>query len=74
LCPESLAELAVQLTMIDYLDLQTTSGLTSMLNNRYTLVGYRIPGFSVPTNQGCYVIYDSFGDPNCTVTPVTVDC
>ncbi len=74
LCPESRAELADQLTMIDYIDLTESGELTSQLNNRYTLVGYDIPGFSVPTNSGCYVIYDSFGNPNCTVTAVTVDC
>lgn len=74
LCPESRAELADQLTMIDYLDLNEAGGLTSQLNNQYTLVGYDIPGLNVPTNSGCYVIYDSFGDPNCTATPVTVDC
>lgn len=74
LCPESRAELADQLTMIDYLDLSEAGGLTSQLNNQYTLVGYDIPGFSVPTNSGCYVIYDSFGDPECTATVVTVDC
>lgn len=74
LCPESIAELGDQLTMIDFINLQTSSGLTSLLNNQYTLVGYDIPGFSVPTNQGCYVIYDSFGSPACTVTLVTEDC
>lgn len=74
LCPESRAELADRLTMIDYIELNTTEGMTSQFNNRYTLVGYDIPGFSVPTTSGCYIIYDSFGDPNCTVTTVTVDC
>lgn len=74
LCPESRAELGDQLTMVDYITLNEAGGLTSQANNRYTLVGYDIPGFSVPTNQGCYIIYDSFGDPNCTVTLVTVDC
>ncbi|TQV73715.1 prepilin-type N-terminal cleavage/methylation domain-containing protein [Aliikangiella marina] len=74
LCPESVAELADRLIMLDYVDLSVSAGLTSQQNNRYTLVGYDIPGFSAPTNQGCYVIYDSFGNPNCTVTPVTVDC
>ena len=74
LCPESIAEFADQLTMIDYIDLSVSAGLTSQENNQYTLIGYDIPGFAVPTNQGCYVIYDSFGTPNCTVTPVTVDC
>ncbi len=74
LCPESIAELGDQLTMIDFINLKTSGGLTSQINNQYTLVGFDIPGFSVPTNQGCYVIYDSFGSPNCTVTLVTTDC
>ncbi|MEM7208823.1 MAG: hypothetical protein AAF434_13445 [Pseudomonadota bacterium] len=74
LCPESIAELGDQLTMIDFINLQGSGGLTSQMNNQYTLVGYEIPGFSVPTNQGCYVIYDSFGAPDCTVTLVDVDC
>lgn len=74
LCPESRAELGDALTMIDFINLNTAGGLTSELNNQYTLVGYDIPGFSVPTDQGCYIIYDSFGDPNCTVELVTDDC
>jgi MSHA pilin protein MshA len=73
LCPESRAELGNRLTMADFLQLQS-NGLTIQINNQYTLVGYDIPGFSVPTNQGCYVIYDSFGNPNCTVIVVTSDC
>lgn len=73
LCPESRAELGNQLTMIDFVDL-VSEDITSQVNNQYTLVGYDIPGFSVPTNQGCYVIYDSFGFPDCTVTVVSVDC
>lgn len=74
LCPESAAELGDQLTMVDFINLQTAGGLSSQVNNQYTLVGYDIPGFSVPQNQGCYVIYDSFGSPDCTVTVVTADC
>lgn len=74
LCPESVAELGDRLTMIDFVNVQNVGGLSSQLNNQYTLVGYDIPGFSVPTNQGCYVIYDSFGNPDCTVTVVTADC
>jgi MSHA pilin protein MshA len=74
LCPESIAELGDALTMSDFISLNTTGGLSVQMNNQYTLVGYDIPGFSVPTASGCYVIYDSFGDPECTVTVVTVDC
>ena len=74
LCPESQAELGSAMTMLDFLDLDLTSNLSAQTNNQYTLIGYDIPGFSVPTNQGCYIIYDSFGDPECTVTVVDVDC
>jgi MSHA pilin protein MshA len=74
LCPESRAELGDRLTMIDFIQLQVSGELTFQLNNQYTLVGYQIPGFSVPINQGCYVIYDSFGFPDCTVRVVTDDC
>ncbi len=73
LCPESIAEIADQLEMLDFLNLSGTD-LTTAVNNQYTLIGYDIPGFTVPTNQGCYVIYDSFGNPDCTVTVVTDDC
>jgi MSHA pilin protein MshA len=59
--------------MLDFIELSGTN-LTSQINNQYTLIGYDIPGFSVPTNQGCYVIYDSFGNPDCTVSVVTADC
>ena len=74
LCPESVAELGDRMTMIDFINLNTAGGMSSLVNNQYTLVGFDIPGFSVPTNQGCYVIYNSFGSPSCTVTTVTVDC
>lgn len=74
LCPESRAEVGDRLTMLDFIDVNETGGLSSSLNNQYTLIGYDIPGFSVPTDSGCYVIYDSFGDPDCTVTLVTEDC
>lgn len=73
LCPESRAELGSRLTMLDFVEI-TGKDITTQLNNQYTLVGYDIPGFSVPTNTGCYVIYDSFGNPDCTVVVVSVDC
>jgi MSHA pilin protein MshA len=73
LCPESQAETGDRLTMLDFIEL--SGDMQSRTNNQYTLIGYDIPpGFSVPTNQGCYVIYDSFGNPDCTVTVVTADC
>ena len=73
LCPESEAETGDRLTMLDFIEL--SGDMQSRTNNQYTLIGYDIPaGFSVPTNRGCYVIYDSFGNPDCTVTVVTADC
>jgi MSHA pilin protein MshA len=72
LCPESLAEGADQLSMLDFLDL--SDDLETRITNQYTLIGYDLPSSGQPTNQGCYVIYDSFGQPNCTVTPVLADC
>ena len=74
LCPESIAELGDKMTMMDFINVNAGGSMTSEINNQYTLVGFDIPGFSVPTNQGCYVIYDSFATPSCTVTTVTVDC
>ncbi|WP_144393770.1 pilus assembly FimT family protein [Pleionea sediminis] len=73
LCPESRAELGDNLTMLDFISF-SGDDLQTQINNQYTLIGYDIPNLSAPTNQGCYVIYDSFGDPNCTITVVTVDC
>lgn len=74
LCPESRAELADALSMADHIDLRETGGLSLIVNNRYTRVGYDIQGTGAPTVNGCYVTYDSFGDPNCTVTLITTDC
>jgi len=74
LCPESRAELGDALSMIDHIDLSTTSDLTSSTSNRYTRVGYDIRGSGAPTANGCYVTYDSFGDPDCTVSVVITDC
>jgi MSHA pilin protein MshA len=73
LCPESRAELGDTLTMLDYILLETTTSgnLKTFFNNRYTRIGYSLPGDSGPL---CYVEYDSFGDPDCTVTQVTTGC
>jgi len=72
LCPESRAEVADALTMLDFMQLEG-SGLLTSVDNRYTKVGYQLPA-GVPTTTGCYVFYDSFGNPDCTVTLVDVDC
>jgi len=72
LCPESRAELGGQLSMVDYINLSTGS-MTSRTDNQYTFVGFELPS-SPSTSSGCYVLYDSFGTPDCTITVVTVDC
>lgn len=74
LCPESRAEFADNLQMLDFINLNSSDQLQTRVNNQYTLIGYDVPASGVPSSQGCYVIYDSFGLPNCTVTSVTVDC
>ena len=73
LCPESQAELAATLTMADHIGLVTTGGLIIITNNQFTKVGYNFTNINA-TATGCYVRYDSFGDPDCTVTQVTNDC
>ena len=72
LCPESRGELGDSLTMVDFLDL--SQEFNTRVTNQHTLIGYNLPSNGTPTNQGCYVLYDSFGSPNCTVEVVTADC
>ncbi len=74
LCPESRAELGDRLSMLDHISLTESGGLTSIVDNRYTRIGYDIRGTGAPTANGCYISYDSFGDPNCLVTVVSTDC
>lgn len=74
LCPESRAELGDALSMSDHIGLSESGGLTTITSNQYTIVGYDIQGSGIPTANGCYVTYDSFGDPNCTVSVITTDC
>lgn len=75
LCPESSAELGTQLDMKDFLTLDTEGFEETVTTNQYTFIGYNIPSTSSPiTTQGCYIIYDSFGDPDCTITVVTEEC
>ena len=73
LCPESQAEVADALTMLDYISLQASSSgsLRTFVDNRFTRVGFNLPSDPGP---GCYVEYDSFGFPDCTVTTVTAGC
>ena len=74
LCPESRAELGDALSMVDHIGLIESGELTTITSNRYTRVGYDIQGTGAPTANGCYVTYDSFGDPNCTVSLIATDC
>lgn len=74
LCPESQGELGDALDFVDFMELSDDGLQTPRIDNQYTLIGYTIPASGTPTNQGCYIIYDSFGVPDCTVTIVDVDC
>ncbi len=75
LCPESRAELGTQLDMEDFLEFDDQDFENTVTTNRYTLIGYDIPNQSTPVqDQGCYIIYDEFDVPDCSVTVVTNDC
>lgn len=76
LCPESEAEMADRLDMADHISFEEGQGLVEQIDNRYTRIGYEglIGSTTPPFNSGCYVVYDSFGDPECTVNVVTNDC
>ena len=74
LCPESLAELGDRLTLIDFINLPASDQLQTRVDNQYALIGYQVPASGVPINEGCYLIYNSYTSPNCTVTVVDVDC
>lgn len=74
LCPESSGEEEDNLDMVDHIDFKPNSDLTVITGNRYTRIGYDIQGSGSPTANGCYITYDSFGDPECTVSLITTDC
>ena len=73
LCPESRAELGDSLQMSDHISFENTGDLTVVLNNQFTKIGYNINSVA-DTVTGCFVLYDSFGDPNCEVKVVTNQC
>ncbi|MFC3095231.1 prepilin-type N-terminal cleavage/methylation domain-containing protein [Alteromonas sediminis] len=72
LCPEARAELSDSLVMADYLNL--SEEFLTRETNRYALIGLELPASGTPTDEGCYILYDSFGFPDCTLTLVTADC
>lgn len=78
LCPESEAELGDAVTMFYFLSMEENDvstaeagSLMTYTNNRYTRVGYDLDSDGIST---CFVEYDSFGDPDCTVTVTTTGC
>ena len=71
LCPESSAEFADALDMEDYMVLSRPSDVSINTSNQFTRVGFDI---TTNTTSGCYVLYDSFGFPDCTVTVISADC
>lgn len=73
LCPESRAELGSRLEFLDFINI-SGDDFESRVTNQYTLFGYDVPASGTPTNQGCYILYDSFGDPECTLEVITADC
>jgi MSHA pilin protein MshA len=84
LCPESKGDLANVKHMYHFINLtdddleaQTIHTLHNNIqlwyNNQYTVVGYDIPD-NGDAGPGCYVLYDSFGDPQCTTELITNEC
>jgi MSHA pilin protein MshA len=63
--PRSIGEGGDQLKMLDFLNL--SDDFQTRIDNQYTLIGYDVPSSGTPKTQGCYLIYDSFGFPNCTL-------
>lgn len=73
LCPESRAEFADNLLFLDFINYDA-SQLESRTTNQYTLLGYAVPASGTPSDRGCYILYDSFGYPDCTLTLIDADC
>jgi MSHA pilin protein MshA len=73
LCPESSAEMGDAVDFLDFMKINKEKW-EIRVDNQYSLIGYEVPESGTPTNQGCYIIYDSFATPNCTVEIVDVDC
>ena len=73
LCPEASAEFADAIDFFEYMQ-DTLGDLEQRTDNQYARVGFDVPSSGNPTNQGCYIIYDSFAEPNCTIEIVTEDC
>lgn len=84
LCPESAGERGDAKDMYHFINLTEnnlsegnvhtlSSNIQVWYNNQYTVVGYDIPS-NASRGPGCYILYDSFGDPQCTLEMFTSDC
>lgn len=74
LCPESRAEVADKLGMLDFLDIENQE-FETYITNTYLFIGYDIADDRLdPNAQGCYLIYDSTGLPDCTVRVIDNGC
>ena len=75
-CPESIAEFGDSLNMADLISMtdEQNDQLSVRTSNQYTWIGYDIRGFGPATVGGCYITYDSFGNPDCTIDLITTDC
>ncbi|GAB2685753.1 prepilin-type N-terminal cleavage/methylation domain-containing protein [Aliiglaciecola aliphaticivorans] len=74
LCPEAESELGDSVDFFKFMDISSDEDLETRTTNQYALIGYAVPSSGVPTDQGCYVIYDSFAEPDCTIEVVDIDC
>lgn len=74
LCPESRAELADKLGILEFLNIDTNEFQT-YITNTYAFIGYEIASNRLASDaQGCYIIYDSRAVPDCTVRVVDNIC
>tara|TARA_R110001583_G_scaffold52147_6_gene162190 strand:+ start:3981 stop:4484 length:504 start_codon:yes stop_codon:yes gene_type:complete len=73
LCPESSSELNQEVSFFEFMNLSVGDDIITEVDNQYAAIGYEIPA-DRSVVKGCYVLYDSFAEPNCTVTVVDVDC
>jgi len=73
LCPEARAEVGDALSMLDFVDVSQVGGLNARVNNQYAVFSYGETELPTPSSA-CYVLYDSFGSPDCTVTIETSGC
>ena len=79
---ESTLTITSDITSTNTPQINTLNGQIQLwYGNRYTVVGYdldqnpsRNVNYYSNLNPGCYVFYDSFGLPECTINMVTDEC